>query len=230
MVGSTQTEESGDVHAAARRTGRRQGVSSTRRDIIRSAQKLFAERGYRGATTRAIARDAQVDSALIHHFFATKEGVFVAAIADAFQPDAILESVLVPGPGTVGERLIRSILLLWDEPETRDPMQAMVRSAVSHDSAARLVSDFVTKQVIGQVVDVNATSHKALRTTLIGTQVIGMLMVRYMIGIEPLASLAPDAVVSLIGPVVDHYLSEDLDAAQKPEFTGMVSAINRDRD
>ncbi len=229
MVGSTHGEEDGDVHGTVRRTGRRQGVSSTRQDIIRSAQKLFAERGYRGATTRAIARDAQVDSALIHHFFTTKEGVFVAAITDAFQPDAILESVLAPGPGTVGERLIRSILVLWDDPETRDPMQAMVRSAVSHESAARLVSDFVTEQVIGQIVDANAASHKALRTTLIGTQVIGMLMVRYMIGIEPLASLAPDAVVLLLGPIVDRYLSDDLDAAQKPEPKGMVSATNRGR-
>lgn len=220
MAGNAQAEAaegriSGQtVHEATRRIGRRQGFSSTRQDIIRSAQKLFAERGYRGATTRAIARDARVDSALIHHFFATKEGVFFAAIGEAFQPELILESVLAPGVGTVGDRLIRALLTLWDNPETRDPMQAMIRSAVAYDNAARLVTDFITEQVISQIVDNNAVSHQRLRTTLIGLEVVGMLMVRYVIGIEPLASLRSEAVVKLVGPTVDHYLTGDLDVAE----------------
>jgi AcrR family transcriptional regulator len=209
-----QNEQDGDAHGTVRRSGRRQGYSSTREDIIRSAQKLFAERGFRGATMRAIAMDARVDAALIHHFFTSKEGVFSAAVGDAFRPGQILEAVLPAGPGEVGGRLVRAFLALWDDPKTRDPMLAVVRSAVSYDDAARLVSDFVTTQVIGHVVKLHAASDKELRTTLIGSQVIGMLMVRYVIKIEPLSSLAPDAVSALLGPVIDRYLIDDLDVPE----------------
>jgi AcrR family transcriptional regulator len=197
-------------HDLGRRGGRRQGSTTTRQDILRSARKLFAERGYRGATTRAIAQDARVDPALIHHFFQTKEGLFTAAISDAFRPDMILEVVHGPGDGTVGEKLIRGFLGLWDDQEAREPMLAVVRSSMAYDDAAQLVSEFVTTQVIGQVVKANATSHLELRTALIGAQIIGILVVRYILGIEPFASLAPEAVATLLGAGIDRCLNENL--------------------
>jgi AcrR family transcriptional regulator len=214
MVSSSLPEDrTADTRGAVRRTGRRQGDSGTRQDIIRSAQKLFAEQGYRGATMRAIARDARVDAALIHHFFGSKEGVFTAAVGEAFRAGEILDAMSAPGPGTVGERLIRSFLTLWDEPETRTPMLAVVRSAVTHEDAARLVRDFVTTEVIGQVVQANADAERELRTALIGSEVLGMVIVRYVFGIEPMASMAPEAVAMFLGPVIDRFLADGLGAA-----------------
>lgn len=213
-----------DGRGAARRTGRRQGSTSTRQDIIWSARKLFAERGYRGATMRAIAQDAHVDAALIHHFFASKEGVFSAAIEDAFRPGLILDAVLTPGPGSIGERLIHSILTLCDDPETRDPLLAVIRSAVAYDDAARLVKDFLMTEVLAKIVNANASSHTELRTLLTGSQIIGMLVMRYMIGIEPLASLAPDAVCALYGPQIDHCLYGDLDVPNQSAMSKPADA------
>lgn len=197
-------------HDPGRRGGRRPGSTMTRQDIIRSARKLFAERGYRGATTRAIAQDARVDPALIHHFFRTKEGLFAAAIGDAFRPEAILETVGEPGDGTVGEKLIHGFLKLWDDPEAREPMLAVVRSSMAYDDAARLVSEFVTTQVIGQVVKRYSTSDLELRTSLIGAQIIGILVVRYVLRIEPFASIASETVATLLGPGIDRCLDADL--------------------
>jgi AcrR family transcriptional regulator len=160
---------------------------------------------------RAIAREANVDAALIHHFFTSKDGVFAAAIGDAFHPEEMLENVLGPGPDGLGERLVRSFLELWENPESRDPMLAVVRSAVSYDDAARLVGDFVTTQVIGHIVKTTAESHRELRTTLIGSQIIGLMMVRHVIRIEPLASVEPDVIAEVLGPVIDWYLAGDLE-------------------
>jgi AcrR family transcriptional regulator len=209
-VGTSPEDSAEDIPPSARRTGRRQGDSGTRQGIIRSAQKLFAERGYRGATMRAIARDARVDAALIHHFFGSKEGVFAAAVGEAFQPEEILREMSAPSPDTVGERLIRSFLSLCDTLETRAPVLAVVTSAVTDDDAAGLVRNFVTRQVIGHVVEANATADKELRSALIGAEIIGMLIVRYVISIEPLASMAAEAVSRLLGPVVDRFLADDL--------------------
>jgi AcrR family transcriptional regulator len=194
-----------------RRGGRRQGSTTTREEILRSARKLFAELGYRGATTRAIAQDARVDPALIHHFFHTKEELFNAAISDAFRPEAILDVVRQPGDGGVGERLIRGFLRLWDDREAREPMLAVVRSSMAYDDAAHLVSEFVTTQVIGEVVKSNATSHAELRTTLVGAQMIGILVVRYVLAVEPFASLDPETLAALLGPGIDRCLAENLD-------------------
>jgi AcrR family transcriptional regulator len=208
-VGRDQDADQGA--AFPRRGGRRQGISGTRQDIIRSARKLFAERGYQGATMRAIARDARVDAALIHHFFTSKEGIFTAAIGDAFRPEGILAAAQAPGPGTPGERLLRAFLAVWDDPESRGPMLAVVRSAVASDEAARMISDFVTTQVIADVVKRNADTHRELRTAMIGSLVIGLLMVRCVIRIEPLAGLDQDTVLTVLGPAVDRYLEPDLD-------------------
>jgi AcrR family transcriptional regulator len=199
-----------DPPGAGRRSGRRSGFSGTRQDIIRAAQKIFAERGFQGTTMRAIAREAKVDTALIHHFFVSKAGVFSAAIGDEIHSEQMVEAVLGQGLAGGGE-VIRSFLALWDSPKSRDPMLAVVRSSVTYDDAASLIGDFVTKQVIGNIVKMADVSHSELRTTLIASQIIGLLMVRYVLKLEPLASATPEVVAKLLGPSIDQYLTGDLD-------------------
>lgn len=192
-------------------SGRRAGTSSTRDDIVRAAQKLFAERGYHGATMRAIASEARVDPALIHHFFTSKEGVFSAAIKDFFKVDQIVEEVLQPDGAGVGYRLISSFMGLWDRPETQDPILAVVRSATSYEAAVQLFGDCVVRQVISRIVEQTASSHQSLRTTLIGAEIVGLIMMRYVFKIEPLDSAPNDVIALTIGRTIDRYLTEDLD-------------------
>lgn len=200
-----------DKRDQARRGGRRQGASTTRDDILRAARKLFSERGFRDATTRAIAREARVDPALVHYFFATKEGLFAEAVRGALDPSTILDAVRAQSEGTTGERLIRAFLGLWDDPEAREPTLAVVRSSMAYDAAARLVNDLVTSQVIGEVVQAHATDQAAKRTVLIGTQIFGILMVRYLLGVEPLADMEPKQVAALLAPGIDRLITAELD-------------------
>jgi AcrR family transcriptional regulator len=176
-------------------------------DILRSARKLFARHGYPGTTTRAIAQDAQVDPALIYHYYGSKERLFAAAIDGGLDRSAILAQATDPRQGTPGERLIRAFLRVWDDPSAREPMLAMVRSALAYDDAVALISD---PQVISHIVRARTTSQHELRTALIGSVVIGVLVMRYVFRIEPFASLPPDAVATILGPVVDRCLAEDL--------------------
>src|SRR5262245_37820649 len=120
-------------------TGRRPGKSGSREDIIRAARQLFAERGYAATTMRAIAQKAQVDSALIHHFFGTKERVFAAAIKDIIQPQESVTNLLDPGPDDLGKRVLNMFLRLWETPETGEALLAVLRSAISHEEAADIV-------------------------------------------------------------------------------------------
>jgi AcrR family transcriptional regulator len=195
-----------------RRSGRRPGLSSTREDIIRAARKVFAQNGYSTATMRSIAREAKVDTALIHHFFTSKEGVFAAAIEDWFNPAATVDKVLSAGTHDIGRRLVRSFLEMWADPESREPILAVIRSAVSYQDAARFLGEFVTSRAIGRIVEAIDAPQPELRASLAGSQLIGMAMIRYVIQVEPLASIDAEVIVECLGPTIDRYLTGDLSA------------------
>lgn len=193
--------------ASPRRTGRRRGPSATQNDIVAAARKLFAEHGYRGATMRAIAAEANVDAALIHHFFTSKEGVFAAAMEDAFPAPDDIDQVVAGGLDGLAERLVRFFLGLWESPDTREPLLAVMRSAVSYDEAARMLAEFVTGRILGAIVRTISQPDPEMRATLIGSQLVGLAMIRYVIKVEPLASADTDTVVAALVPTVDRYLT-----------------------
>jgi AcrR family transcriptional regulator len=199
-----------------KRTGRRPGISGSKQAIIDAARAKFAERGYEGATIRSIAHEAGVDAALIHHFFATKEGVFTAAMENAFQPDDLLPGVLEPGIDGLGERLVRMFLDLWDQAPARETLQAIIRSAVSHPDAARLLRELISTQLVGRVTRHIGRSEPDLRAALIGSQLVGFALMRYIVGVEPLASLGKEQVVQIVAPTIQRYLVDDLPAVAKP--------------
>jgi AcrR family transcriptional regulator len=187
-----------------RRPGRRAGPTESRADILAAARRLFAERGYDGATIRAIAQEAGVDAALVHHFFGTKEQVFVAAMELPFQPADLLPQ-LVGGPREqVGERFVRVFLALWRDPERRAPVLALLRSATTNEQAAEMIRQFVTEALLTRLA--GALDISPLRVTAAASQLVGMAMLRYLVGVEPLASADEEEIVRLIAPVIQRYL------------------------
>jgi AcrR family transcriptional regulator len=194
----------------SRRTGRRPGDSGTRQAIVDAARLKFAECGYEGASLRAIAQEAGVDPALIRHFFASKRGVFSAAIADLLRPGDLIGEIIRAGVDGLGERLMRMFTDLWESGGARDPLLAIIRSAVSHAEAAELLREFISTEVLGRLGEVVEPQHRDLRTTLVGSQIVGLIMARYVVGIEPLASLDADALVAAVSPAIQFYLAGDL--------------------
>ncbi|HEX8092704.1 TetR family transcriptional regulator [Jatrophihabitans sp.] len=194
------------------RTGRRPGGSGTRDDILQAARKLFAERGYAGATIRAIAQEAGVDGALIHHFFASKEGVFAAAIEDTFAPSEMLPPVLQAGIEGMGERLVRTFLNKWEEPTTDQQLLAVLRSAVSNEEAAQLLRNFLTQELLGRIGQALKGDDAELRATLIGAQLVGVAFLRYVMGYGPIAHMPTESLVHLLSPTIQRYLTEPLAA------------------
>ncbi|MFD6418199.1 TetR family transcriptional regulator [Streptomyces sp. NPDC060194] len=178
--------------------------------MLRAAQECFAVRGYEGTTVREIARTAGVDAALVHYYFGSKREVFAAAISDALRPGEIGPAVLGGGPEGIGERMLRAFLEQWSSRERREPMLAVIRSAFSHEEAAVQLRHFVTTEVLGILVRAIPRPDAAVRATLVGSQLIGLIMVRYIVRVEPLASADTETLVRLFAPVVQRFLTEDL--------------------
>src|ERR1700680_1395741 len=142
----------------ARRTGRRAGDSGTREAILAAARTRFGDHGYAGATIRAIAADAGVDPALVHHFFGTKERLFAAAMRLPVIPGELISAALAPGardPGrSRGEPLLRTVLSAWAVDEVRETFLGLMRSAMTSEQAAAMLREFANDSILGRLAEV----------------------------------------------------------------------------
>ena len=190
---------------AKRGPGRPADGGDRRTAILSAAREQFAATGYAAASVRGIARQAGVDPALVHHYFGTKEQVFVAAMQLPFQPGEMLPQVLAGDPDGLGERLVRLFLGAWDSPEFRAPMLGMLRSAMTGEQGAAMLREFVGTALIGRVAEALGPVDP-LRVQAAVAQMVGVMILRHVIRLEPLASASVDEVVALIAPAVQRHL------------------------
>jgi AcrR family transcriptional regulator len=193
------------------RTGRRPGNQDTQSAILTAARDAFAARGYDGASIRQIATAAEVDPALVHHYFGTKEQLFLTAMKVPINPAEIVPRILQGDRDGMGERLVRTLLQVWDSP-AGGAAAAMVRTAVSNETMARLLREFVINRIIKRALAdlVDDPVEAALRGTLLASQIAGLIMIRYLIKVEPLASAPAEQIVAAVGPTIQRYLVGDV--------------------
>jgi Transcriptional regulator len=195
--------------AAPRRRGRRPGGADTRGALLEAARAAFVELGYDGATVRGIAERAGVDPAMVNHWFGSKEKLFVAAIQLPVDPSAVLEQVVPGDPEKLGERIIGAFLSVWDA-TGGGQLAALVQSITSHQEAAQMLRDLVSRVLVKRLIEAVAPDRTELRANLIGSQLIGLGMARYVVKLEPIASAAPAELVQAIGPTIQRYATGDI--------------------
>lgn len=187
------------------RAGRRAGPTTTADDILAAARELFAAQGYRGTTVRAVAARAGVTAALVHHFYGSKEALFVAATSLPLNPAELVAELVRAGPrSSFGERAVRAFVRAWRDPVTGPPLVAAFRTTLSSEQASALFRQFAQDVLLPRVsalLDV-----PPLRATAIMTQLVGLAVGRDLVGIEPLAGATEDELVALFAPVVQSHL------------------------
>lgn len=198
-----------------KRTGRRRGSPDTRESILEVARRLFADKGFDATTVRAIAAEAGVDPAMINHYFGSKEELFRQTLAIPLDPSTEIPKIIAAGPEQAGENLIRMILGIWDSP-VGDAAAAMLRTAMSNEWSARLLREFLSTQILRRVAAglELEPAEAQLRASLVATQMAGLIILRYIIKLEPIASLPTEELVRLIGPTIQRYITGSLQAAK----------------
>lgn len=192
------------------RTGRRAGESTSREAILEAARHLFAERGFDGASLRAIGAEAGVDAALVVHFFGSKAKLLTASVQWPFDPDVELERVLQAGAAGTGEALARLFVTTWDEPGDRNPIITLLRSAVTEPEAAAVTREFMSKRLTEPLLHALGSDHPQLRADLVASQLIGVGITRYVLRLQPLADTSSDVVVACLAPALQRYLTGEL--------------------
>jgi len=191
-------------------SGRRPGDSGTREAIETAARRQFAELGYDRTSMRQVAREAGVDPALVSHFYGSKQQLFVTVVDLPFRPAEVLPRLLKGDPDQLGLRLAQFILGVFEAEQSRGRVIGIVRSATSEPEAARLVRDKLTREVLTPLAEGLGVADAEFRAGLLGSQVVGMIMARYIVAIEPLASRDAADVALAIAPNLQHYLTGDL--------------------
>jgi AcrR family transcriptional regulator len=176
---------------------------------VAAAREVFATESYEGASVRRIASRAGVDPALVLHYFGSKDGLFDAAMTPPVDPRELERRVFGPGLEGAGARLAAVFLGLWESDDAGTQVRGLVRAAVSHEDAARRLKAFVEREIVEMAVR-NLGAGGRLRLELAASHLVGLAFARYIVGVEPLASTPRDAVVEIIGPVLQRYMDESL--------------------
>jgi len=180
----------------------------TRTRILEAARTEFAERGYDKTSVRGIARAAEVDAALVHHYFGTKDEVFAAAVELSFEPALVIPEVLGGPSEDLGERMARYFIGVWENPVSRAPLLAVLRSALTHEAAAKVLRTFVLRRMLERIATQLDVPDPAFRVELAASHLLGIALLRYVVQAEPLASADPEEIIATVAPTLQRYLRD----------------------
>lgn len=197
------------------RRGRRGAAEDTRGSILAAARELFAEHGYEGTSLRSIARRAAVDPALVHHYFDDKAALLAASVELPADPSEVLSAVVALPADQRGTALVRTLLGLWESP-LQPALLTLIRSSIGSKRQSALMREVFKQRILTVVMSgMDRDDPQAeLRGSLVAGQVLGVVVARYVVRLDPLASLPAEEVVQLVGPTVQHYLTGELDRDQ----------------
>lgn len=185
-----------------------------RTEILNAARKSFSDKGYSGTTLRAVARQAGVDVALIPYYFGNKERLFTAAMDVPVRPHDLIERAFAEGNDRAGHRLVELFLDLWEDEATGPAIATMFRSATSHEDSRRALSEFASTEILGGYAAHLPGPDARRRASLAASQLLGMAMLRYLLRVEPAASMTRTELVAMLGPTVQRYLTGPLEASE----------------
>jgi AcrR family transcriptional regulator len=193
-----------------KRPGRPPGTSDTRERILESARNLFARNGIDKTSIRAIAKDAGVDPALVHHYYGTKTQLFAEAIHIPIDPMTVLGPMREVPVERIGYVLPSILISLWDS-EMGTRFIATLRSILAGGEVS-LIRSFLEEVItaeVGSRVDSPPGSGR-VRVQFVASQLIGVVMARYILELDPFRSLTVEQIAGTIAPTLQRYLTGEL--------------------
>ncbi len=209
-------EERG-ADTAPRRRGRRAGGEDTREQILAAARAEFAARGYAKASVRGIARRAGVDPGLVRYWYPDGKSELLSAslMHPLVNPARMVDRVLDGPPEGIAARLLTVVLTVWDIPGGPERLQMVLSAAVSGEDGGA-IRDYLAAEVFERIAARVGGPDAGLRATFMASQVVGLLVARHVVRIEPLASAPVEQVVAWMAPSLQRYVDGPAPDAASP--------------
>lgn len=187
--------------------GRRPGSPDTRGVLLATARRLFADAGYDKTSVRDIAAAAGVDPALIRHYYGSKAELFRATMGWPFEPAQLATRITAGDPVDIGRNLTRVFFELWEQPDSRAPLLAILRGAATHEESATLVSEYIQGQLYAHLAAAIPGPDSELRIDLAMAQLLGIAYLRHILQVEPIASTPFDELIARVAPAISTHLN-----------------------
>lgn len=176
--------------------GRPSRPTGSRERILSAARARFAEDGYAKASLRAIARDADVDHALVSYYFGSKEGLFQAVTELVLTPAQVLDAVIVRVPREqLGQTLLDAAVSFWDRPDYQDGLSRLIGDAVASPTSLRALREYLETEVVSRLSTVIGGAHASKHASAAASVIAGVFFTRYVLRVEPIASMSRADVV-----------------------------------
>lgn len=191
---------------STKKAGRRAGNVDTKQAIINAAQTQFAVHGVDGTSFRKIAATANVDPALIVHYFNNKQQLYIESMMPLFKGPIVLNEAIDGDESEIGIRLATAIVTLMSEPYTQKLLMSALRSASSDEDASSMLRTFIEENLMKTLSKKMPPLDAELKSNILGAQIVGILVARYIIKIEPLASVNNEKLILLLSErIQDHF-------------------------
>jgi AcrR family transcriptional regulator len=182
--------------------GRPPGRSETRAEILAVARRRFLAEGYAHVSLRSIAADAGVDVALISYHFGSKKGLFGAAMALAANPAELLAQELDGPLNSLPERIVHAVVTAWEDPAAGGTLRTFILAAIQDPDVARLFREMLEREIVNRLAERIGGADATRRASVAVSQVAGLVMARYVLGVEPLASMTADELAQRMAPAL----------------------------
>jgi AcrR family transcriptional regulator len=197
------------------------GVLAAR--ILDAAREAFAENGWAGTTIRAVARAADVDPALVYHYFGSKEGLLDAATTPPQKWLDTVAKIWSTPKAQLGRHLLELMMATWADATVGSTLRAILQTAAHEPITREKLRVIVERSLMGVSTLGTDERDRLMRSGLIASQMMGFALMRYVWKIEPLASMNQDEVLAAITPNLQHYIEGDLSASSDLLACGDVS-------
>ena len=183
-----------------------QGPSSRQAAVESAARAVFERRGYAAATIRSIAAAAGVAPSVMSSYYRNKADLFAAVMDLPFDPTSAIPRLVAPGLDGMGERLVRLALRAADDEQVRADVSSAASGFTTPPDDVRAIWEFVSTEIIDQALAALGVRDARMRGALISAYLGGVLVTRYTVRVEPLASATEDQVVAMVSPTIQELI------------------------
>lgn len=173
--------------------------------ILRAAHDEFLERGYDATTMSRIAAGAGCTPAMVTYYFDSKQRLFRECFNLPVDPAAEILTVLAEGRHGAGERIARRALQFYEEDLTADTMRALIQALLTDSATSQRFRDYIRNDVLGEVGrSLGITQELAEEIEFAMATSFGVITMRYIVKLEPLASMPRERLERELAPVLQH--------------------------
>lgn len=187
--------------------GRPRTPTGTRERILQAARARFSTDGYAKTSLRAIARDADVDHALVTYYFGSKEGLFQAVTQMALSPAQVFDAVTAhTPPDRFGATLLRTALAAWDRLEYQEHLGRLLAESLTSPATHDAFREYLQTEMIARLTDHIGGRDGRERAAAVAAILCGLYYSRYELRLEPTSSMSAEDLTRQLAPAVNAVL------------------------